>query len=128
MHIAGSSITEAGLRTNLRVGVLYIESWLSGVGAAALFNLMEDAATAEISRSQVWQWISHGSRLDDGRTIDDELVRFLLKDEMDAIHQLVGEERFNNGRFDQARDLFVAVALENDFVEFLTLPASELID
>lgn len=126
--VEGGAVTEEGLRTNIRVGVLYIESWLRGVGAAALFNLMEDAATAEISRSQVWQWIFHGVTLDDGRTIDRELVLSMLKDEMDSIAELVGDERFEAGRFVEARDVFAQVALEDDFVDFLTLPASALID
>lgn len=128
MQIEGASITEAGLRTNIRVGVLYIESWLSGVGAAALFNLMEDAATAEISRSQVWQWVFHGAALDDGRTIDRTLVTDMLGDEMEVIRRLVGDERYDSGRFAEARALFEDVALGSDFVEFLTLPALELID
>ena len=128
MHIEGGSITESGLRMNLRVGVLYIESWLSGVGAAALFNLMEDAATAEISRSQVWQWVFHGAVLDDGRIIDRSLVMDLLGDEMHFIREMLGGDRFEKGRFDEALDVFIQVALEDDFVDFLTLPASELID
>ena len=128
VRIEGGTITEAGLRTNLRVGVLYIESWLSGIGAAALFNLMEDAATAEISRSQVWQWVFHEAELDDGRSIDRDLVEALLDDEMEGIRLMLGHQRFDEGRFKEALDLFVQVALEDDFVEFLTVPASELID
>ena len=76
--IAGGTITEEGLRTNIRVGILYLESWLRGVGAAALFNLMEDAATAEISRSQVWQWIGHKAQLADGGEVTTELVAWVL--------------------------------------------------
>jgi len=112
------AITEAGVRTNVSIGVRYLASWLSGNGAAALDNLMEDAATAEISRSQIWQWIHNGSRLDDGRAVTTQLVRQILDEEMAKL----GPE------YVQARTLFERVALSDDFVDFLTLPAYELID
>jgi malate synthase len=114
-------VTEAGLRTNVNVGVLYLESWLRGTGAAAIYNLMEDAATAEISRSQVWQWVRHGrfGRDDVHRVVDEEL---------EQIRELVGAEAFEGGRFDEARQVFEQVALADDFAEFLTLPAYELLD
>ncbi len=115
--------TEAGLRQNINVGVLYLESWLRGTGCVPLYNLMEDAATAEISRSQVWQWIRHGATLDDGRTVTAELVREILDDELATMREQLGEDRFEHGAFTAARDLFEQVACAPEFIEFLTLPA-----
>ena len=126
--IPGASITEAGLRTNLSVGVLYIESWLRGQGAAALYNMMEDAATAEISRTQVWQWIEHAAELDDGRPVTHALVSALLQEEVARIRDVLGAERFANGRFDEARSIFEQVATAEEIPEFLTLPALAYID
>jgi malate synthase len=126
--IPGSSITEAGLRLNVSVGIQYIESWLRGNGAAAINNLMEDAATAEISRSQVWQWVRNGARLAEGPVIDRELVRRIEDEELAKIRQRYGEDVYRSGRFEEARQIFDQVALADDFVEFLTLPAYDLID
>ncbi len=126
--IEGATITEAGLRTNISVAILYLESWLRGTGAAALFNLMEDAATAEISRSQIWQWIRHDALMDDGRSVTRELVHALVVEEIDKIEEAIGEDLFVRGRFDDARHLFETVALSDEFPEFLTLKAYELID
>ena len=109
LRVDGGEITDQGLQTNVSVGVRYLESWLRGVGAAAIDNLMEDAATAEISRSQIWQWVQHGA-VDSGR------VRELL------------EQLPEEGRFADARKLFERVALTGEFVEFLTLPAYDYID
>nr|PZN72988.1 MAG: malate synthase A [Bacillota bacterium] len=120
-------ITEEGLRLNVNVGIQYIESWLRGVGAAAIHNLMEDAATAEISRSQVWQWVRHGATLADGRKVTRELVRTLIDEEMERIHRAVGSRAFTCGRFQTARQLFERVALADEFPEFLTLPGYDLI-
>ena len=122
------TITEGGVRKNINVGILYIESWLRGVGAAALYNLMEDAATAEISRTQVWQWIHHGAKLDDGRTVTYELYKSLVPEELEKIMDYVGEENYNNGRFDEAVELFDKLLSSEEFVEFLTLPAYQRID
>jgi malate synthase len=119
----GGSISEAGLRQNVSVGIQYIESWLRGVGAAAIFNLMEDAATAEISRSQIWQWLHNGARLDDGRAITPELVKQITDEEL---AKLPAEDE--GRRFIEARQIFEEVALADEFVEFLTLPAYELVD
>ncbi|MCP4457861.1 MAG: malate synthase A [Cytophagales bacterium] len=124
---SSGSITEAGLRLNINVGILYIESWLGGNGAVAIYNLMEDAATAEISRTQVWQWINNESQLDDGRAITYYLYRQLLASELEKIKEYVGEERYQNGQFNQAVELFDRLIREDDFVEFLTLPAYEII-
>jgi len=116
-------VTEAGLRQNVSVGIQYIESWLRGVGAAAIFNLMEDAATAEISRSQVWQWLQRGARLADGRPVTRELVRRVVDEELAKLP--AGEP---GRRFAEARAIFEKVALGDEFVEFLTWPAYEYID
>ena len=125
--IEGGVVTETGLRKNLNVGILYIESWLSGVGAAALYNLMEDAATAEISRSQVWQWVNHPeAALTDRRAISAELVQSMIPEEMTKIQQLVGDERFNSGRFAEAAELMETLSV-GEYIDFLTLPAYELI-
>ena len=121
-------ITEAGLRANVNVGIQYISSWLRGNGAAAIYGLMEDAATAEISRSQVWQWIRHGVQLEDGRTVTPELVRDLATDELGRIRSEIGDDEWfeREGRPRESRALFEKVALSGDeFVEFLTLPAYE---
>jgi malate synthase len=127
-RVPGGKVTEAGLRANVSVGILYIESWLRGVGAAAIYNLMEDAATAEISRSQVWQWVCTSVRLDDGQTVTKELVRRIEDEELEKIREVVGPAAFAEGRFAEARELFDQVALADDFVEFLTLPAYERLD
>ena len=122
------TITEDGLRVNINVGILYIESWLRGVGAAAIYNLMEDAATAEISRTQVWQWIKYGAKLDDGRTISYDLYKALLPEELEKIEKYVGAEAYANGKFSQAITLFDKLIKDKEFIEFLTLPAYELLD
>ena len=109
----------AGLRMNVNIGLGYLEAWLRGTGCVPLHNLMEDAATAEISRAQVWQWLKHGARLEDGRTVDRALVE-----------RIVAEERDKGGaaRFKAAAELFGRLVTANDFVEFLTLPAYEQVD
>jgi malate synthase len=119
--------TEAGLRWNLRVGVQYLEAWLRGIGCVPLYNLMEDAATAEISRTQIWQWLHHAAKLDDGRTVDEALVRFLLDSEMAAVRAEVGPARFEGGRFGDAIALFERLIFTTTFDEFLTIPAYELL-
>jgi malate synthase len=117
MEIEGGKVTEAGIRTNVNVGIRYLTAWLGGVGAAAIDNLMEDVATAEISRSQIWQWVHHGVALDNGRRIDGDLVRAIAAEEMAAM----------TGDVDEAWKVFEEVALGSGFIEFLTLPAYELL-
>jgi malate synthase len=125
VRIPGGKVTEAGLRLNVSVGIQYLESWLRGNGAAAINNLMEDAATAEISRSQVWQWVHHQAKLGDGRTVERALVTELEDDEMEQLRKAYGPELWAKGRFDDARAIFEEVALAEEFVDFLTLPAYE---
>ncbi len=125
-------ITEAGLRSNVNVGIQYLSSWLRGNGAAGIYGLMEDAATAEISRSQVWQWIRHDAQLADGRSVTPELVRDLATAELERIGEEIGDDEWfeAEGRPRQSRELFERVALSgpDEFVEFLTLPAYEVLD
>ncbi|MCW2924787.1 MAG: malate synthase, partial [Thermoleophilia bacterium] len=126
-RVEGGAITAAGLRTNVRVGVYYLAAWLAGSGAVAIDNLMEDAATAEISRSQLWQWVQRGATLDDGRTVDEALVRGELAAVLDVLRsELDGTPAA--AHLDRAADIFATVALEQPFVEFLTLPAYDALD
>jgi malate synthase len=117
-------ITEAGLRNNVSVGLQYLASWLGGNGAVAIFNLMEDAATAEISRSQVWQWLHNNVRLDDGQLVTTDLVQRIIGEELATIRQAAGDG-YDAARYGQAVALFSQVALADDYAEFLTLPAYE---
>ncbi|MFO7246966.1 MAG: malate synthase A [Bacillota bacterium] len=121
--VEGGRITEAGLRNNVSVAIQYMASWLRGTGAVAIYNLMEDAATAEIARAQVWQWVRHGAHLAEGPQVTADLVRRVQKEELEAIRQAVGDQAFREGRFEDAAGLFEQVALSRDFIEFLTLPA-----
>jgi malate synthase len=123
IRVPGGTITEEGLRNDVTVAVQYLASWLRGTGAAAILNLMEDTATAEIARSQVWQWLRHGAKLEGARTIDRDLVLGIERQELDDIRQAVGDDGFGEGRFEEAADLFEKVALSEGLVEFLTFPA-----
>ena len=120
--------TEEGLRLNARVGIQYLEAWLRGNGCVPLYNLMEDAATAEISRAQVWQWIRHGASLDDGRTVTAELFGQVVEDEMKRIASECGADRFRAGRFDDARSIFTRLSTADELAPFLTIPAYEMLD
>jgi malate synthase len=110
--------TEAGLRHNIRVGIQYLEAWLGGQGAVPIYNLMEDAATAEISRTQVWQWVRHGAHLSDGRVVTRELVESIIEQEMQ-------EKTLRGGKFELAARLFAELMTGSEFPEFLTLVAYE---
>jgi malate synthase len=123
-------ITEAGLRNNVNVGIQYISSWLRGNGAAGIYGLMEDAATAEISRSQVWQWIRHGKTTEDGTQITPDLVRRLETEELERIRAEIGDDEWfeTEGRPKESRALFEQVALTDQLAEFLTIPAYEQLD
>jgi malate synthase len=104
-----------------------VEAWLGGQGAVPIYNLMEDAATAEISRTQIWQWLHHRATLDDGRTVTSELVQQLVGEEFRRVRDEVGAARFEQGRFEEARALFVEVATSPELADFLTLPAYEML-
>ncbi len=119
--------TEEGLRTNICVGVQYIEAWLRGNGAVPLYNLMEDAATAEISRTQIWQWLRHGAKLDDGREVSKALVDYLLDDEMTRLRAALSPETYDCGRFPEAIEIFKEMSESDRLEPFLTLPAYRLI-
>ena len=125
LQVHESPRTERGLRENIRVGVRYVEAWLRGRGAVPLYNLMEDAATAEISRTQIWQWIRLAAALDDGRTVTAALVRTLLDEEMALLKETLGDGDFAGGRFDEAIALFNTLIEADRLEEFLTVPAYE---
>jgi malate synthase len=117
-------VTEAGLRNDVSVGLQYLANWLAGNGAVAIFNLMEDAATAEISRSQIWQWVHNGVALAEGPTVTRELVEQIIVEELGKIQDQLGAS-YDDTEYDQARSLFTEVALADEYVDFLTLPAYE---
>jgi len=122
-------ITEAGLRNNISVGIQYLGAWLAGNGCVPVFNLMEDAATAEISRSQIWQWIrSDKGRLADGRKVTVELFRRLLAEELPKVKSHLGEQAYAAGKYEDGARLFEKITVDDNYVEFLTLPAYALID
>jgi malate synthase len=120
--------TEEGLRNDVSVGIQYLSHWLLGHGAAAIFNLMEDAATSEIARSQVWQWMRHRVSLAEGSQVTPDLVRTVIDEELEKIRETVGHEVYAKSRPDEARALFEQVALSDELVEFLTLPAYDYLD
>ncbi|WP_328917475.1 MULTISPECIES: malate synthase A [unclassified Streptomyces] len=120
------AITRQGLHANVEVAVLYLESWLRGTGAVGIHNLMEDAATAEISRSQIWQWVRNSSKLEDGTVVTAELVRAAIDTEMDKLREQAGDT-FATRPFDRAREIFESVALSDEYVDFLTLPAYDAV-
>ncbi|MFT6319312.1 MAG: malate synthase [Granulosicoccus sp.] len=126
--IPKGTITEEGIRQNINVGILYIESWLRGVGAAAIYNLMEDAATAEISRTQIWQWMKAAATTDEGKTVTPNYINSLLPEELEKIKKYVGEEAYQKGKFIDAIALFKELIFGEEYVEFLTLPAYDLLE
>ncbi|MGH8495219.1 MAG: malate synthase A [Gammaproteobacteria bacterium] len=128
LAVPPGDITEAGLRTNISVAVQYMAAWLDGNGCVPLYNLMEDAATAEISRAQLWQWINHGSRLDDGRTVTPGLFESLMTEEMQAIEEEAGAEAFAATPYAAAADLLRRITLDAEFAEFVTSVAYEKLD
>ena len=129
LKIPDGTITEAGLRNNISVSLQYLESWLRGSGCVPINNLMEDAATVEISRSQIWQWIHHPKGvLDDGRKVTVELFRELAKDELEKIRSAVGEQQFARRKFQTASEILDKIITDDQFVEFLTLPAYQYLN
>jgi malate synthase len=127
VRVPNGEITEAGLGTNVNVGMRYLASWLSGVGAASIDNLMEDAATAEICRSQIWQWVANRVTLPTGEEVTAAKAREAIQIEMEHLREQPGERPFTRHRLEQARTLFEEVALPPGFLEFLTLPAYDLL-
>ena len=122
LRVPQGPITEAGLRQNLNVGMLYLAAWLRGTGCVPIYNLMEDAATAEISRTQVWQWIRHGARLDDGRAVDATLFDAVFRDEVAKLQTTAGDA-YQSGRYELAAELFLQLITADRLEEFLTIPA-----
>jgi malate synthase len=120
--------TADGLRHNVRVGVRYLAAWLNGAGAVPLYNLMEDAATAEISRAQLWQWVRHGARLDDGQVVTADLVTAVIDEEVAAIERELGAPRFAAGRFAEARDVFSSLCTADQLADFLTVAAYDRLE
>jgi malate synthase len=117
-------ITEQGLRTNINIGIQYLGAWLAGTGCVPIFNLMEDAATAEISRAQIWHWIrSPKGILDDGRKITRDMFSAMVPEELSRVREMLGERQFNNGKYQEGANMFRELTLADDFAEFLTLPA-----
>jgi malate synthase len=125
LEVPDGPVTEKGLRQNINVGILYLEAWLGGLGCVPLYNLMEDAATAEISRTQLWQWIHHDAVLDDGRPVTAELYRHLRDQELASIRERIGEARWQEGFVARAAVLFDRMILDDTLGDFLTLPAYE---
>ncbi|MFC4353756.1 malate synthase A [Chryseomicrobium palamuruense] len=129
LEVPIGTITENGLRVNCSVGVQYIASWLRGNGAAPINHLMEDAATAEISRTQVWQWIRHPEgKLEDGHKITGEFVNQVLEEELTTLKEQFGEQVYTDGRFEEAARLFRQLVLNDEFIEFLTLPGYDQLE
>ena len=117
--------SEESMRSNIRISLKYIEAWISGLGCVAIYGLMEDAATAEISRTSIWQWIKHKNRLDNGKIVDEQLFRLYLEEELINVKNEVGIEKFDIGRFDLAKSIFEQITLSENVEEFLTLRAYE---
>ena len=117
--------SEESMRSNIRISLKYIEAWISGLGCVAIYGLMEDAATAEISRTSIWQWIKHKNKLDNGKIVDEQLFRSYLEEELINVKNEVGIEKFDNGKFDLAKSIFEQITLSEDVEEFLTLRAYE---
>lgn len=120
--------TETGMRANIRVAVQYIEAWITGNGCVPIYGLMEDAATAEISRTSIWQWIRHGKSLSNGQKVTKELFEEMLDEELQVIQKELGDKRFQSGRFREAAELMRRITTQDELIEFLTIPGYQLID
>jgi malate synthase len=128
LAIPPGEITEHGLRWNIDVGLQYLAAWLDGNGCVPIYNLMEDAATAEICRAQVWQWLKHGAKLQDGRPVTEQIVLLALAEELDKLRKQVGSERFEAGKYKTAGKILDQLITNSQFTEFLTLAAYEYLD
>ncbi|MGR5069246.1 MULTISPECIES: malate synthase A [Vibrio] len=120
--------SEEGMRHNIRVALQYIEAWISGNGCVPIYGLMEDAATAEISRASIWQWIQHGKSLDNGLIVTKELLELYLKEEIEVVKQEIGEQRYQAGRFEEAADLMARLTTSDELTNFLTIPGYDYLD
>ncbi len=127
LEVPQGKVTEEGLRLNIDVGIQYLESWLLGLGCVPIYNLMEDAATAEISRTQVWQWLHHGAHLDDGRKVTPELIKETIASQLKHIRSVIGEARYDRGKFPLAARLFEEMMTSDRLHDFLTLDAYQYI-
>jgi malate synthase len=123
LTVPEGKVTEAGLRNNIRVGILYLTAWLAGSGCVPLYNLMEDAATAEICRAQLWQWLHHKAELEDGRKVNRSLFQTILEEEIALLQQEIATQAGWTATFDLASGLFMQLVTADSFEEFLTLPA-----
>jgi len=128
LAVPDGEITEAGLRWNIDVGLQYLEAWLRGIGCVPIYNLMEDAATAEICRAQVWQWVRHAAKLNDGRPVTADMVKRITEEQLTKLRGDLGAARFDSGAFGNAAKIFQELMTNRDFPEFLTLPAYQYID
>lgn len=128
LRVPEGTITEKGVRWNIRVGLQYLEAWLGGNGCVPLYNLMEDAATSEISRTQLWQWVHHSARMQEGEVLTPALYDRFLHEEMASIRDEIGAGRYDGGHFERASELFSAMVKDDRFIEFLTLPAYQYLN
>jgi malate synthase len=128
LEVPQGAITEVGLRLNIDVGIQYLESWLCGSGCVPIYNLMEDAATAEISRTQVWQWVRHQAKTNEGKIVTAELVQAIVDDELQKLKDRMGDVKFDAGKYVLAAKLFEKLSTSSELLEFLTLPAYEYLD
>jgi malate synthase len=122
------AITEQGMRHNIRVALQYIEAWISGNGCVPIYGMMEDAATAEISRASIWQWIQHGKSLDNGQTVTKPLFEQYLTEEIEVVKSEIGQERYDSGRFEQAAKLMAKLTTSDELTNFLTVPGYDFLD
>jgi malate synthase len=128
LAVPEGDITEAGIRLNIDVGIRYLASWMNGNGCVPIYSLMEDAATAEISRAQLWQWVRHGARTKEGGTVSGESVNRTIVAELEKVRRELGDVVFEAGRFEAAGQLFGEMVTGQKFAEFLTLAAYDYID
>ena len=128
LTVPPGEVTEKGLRWNIDVGLQYLEAWLRGSGCVPIYNLMEDAATAEICRAQIWQWAHHGSKLSDGRTVTTEFIHSATREQIEKLRQELGPDQFKTRRFQEAAQIFEKMMTNPDFPDFLTLSAYDYID
>ena len=128
LAVPEGEITEAGLRWNIDVGLQYLAAWLKGNGCVPIYNLMEDAATCEICRAQVWQWVKHEAKMSDGRAVTMELVRQAIAEELEKLRTNFGAERFDSMGFKKAAEIYEGMMTSPDFPEFLTLVAYKYLD